>query len=154
MWPLTYLVHDQLERRGIEQIQLSSGPSLKGCLVLSSGIDTRNDGHRDHIRGGSFEDNLRCKPSAESAVARQWFSDQSFQDTALSRRLISDHDDLRQINNITDTASEELINFSRLAGSARPYFPSSSRAIESAETGLFGKFEDVCCCEEKDFVFS
>jgi hypothetical protein len=55
----------------------------------------RNDGDNHLLLCCSAENDLRSEPSAEAAVEWQRLVDQSFEYTALTRRLVTDNDNLR-----------------------------------------------------------
>jgi hypothetical protein len=54
----------------------------------------RNDGDNFLPSCCSTKNDLRIEPSAEAAVAWQWLFDQSFEHTALSRRLVTNDNNL------------------------------------------------------------
>lgn len=66
----------------------------------------RDDGDENLLLSLSAKDDLGGEARAKAAVARQWLLDESLEHTALARRLISDHNDLWQVDKFSDTACE------------------------------------------------
>lgn len=58
----------------------------------------------------SAEGNLGGDAGAETTVSRQWLLDQALEHSALSRRLIADDDDLRQVDQLFNPAGKELVD--------------------------------------------
>ena len=69
-----------------------------------------NDRHRDVLLAKSPKDDLSGKPGAEATVTRKGQLGETFEDTALARRLIAHYDKLRKVYVLTNTAGKELID--------------------------------------------
>jgi hypothetical protein len=62
-----------------------------------------------HLRAA--EDDLGRKSCAEATITWKRLSDESLKDTTLARGLIADHDNLRQIDQLTNSTSKEFVDF-------------------------------------------
>ena len=65
-------------------------------------------------RASEYE--LRSESSAETTVARKRFVDKAFKHTTLAGRLVTHDDNLRKVDEVSNTTCEELVDLLELRG--------------------------------------